>query len=338
MRLVGYDRAPARLPRGSGAPATSPEALADRARDLLAAPASPRSSAGRFVPRGLAAPLGGRALRGRGREEPDLRGLRGDAHVAASGPASTRPSETSPAASPTSVSSRSGPSSGAGRTTKDEPQSRPTRRRSWWADVPGWLRPGEPLDFFDVKRVATELLRGLGVSAPTFVPRKDSVLLHPGAGASIYAGESTGVASDRSARSTRASPARWGSTSGPSTSRCVLDVVSGVRRPIRSAPPPRFPAVTRDISFWIDVGRERRRPACVADVDGRAVAARTSRCSRTIAIHAMPRRARRGCCGRSPTARGDRTLTDAEVDAAHARVVEALKALPVGVHPLGLSH
>src|SRR6185312_3476891 len=37
MRLVGYDRAPVRLPHGSGAPAPSPETTADRARDVLAA-------------------------------------------------------------------------------------------------------------------------------------------------------------------------------------------------------------------------------------------------------------------------------------------------------------
>ncbi len=59
MRLVGYDRAPARLPRGSGAPAPSPEALADRARDALAAIGLTEIVSWGFVPRPWLAALGG---------------------------------------------------------------------------------------------------------------------------------------------------------------------------------------------------------------------------------------------------------------------------------------
>src|SRR4029079_19008701 len=58
MRLVGYDKAPARLPRVSGAPAPSPQAFADRARDLLAALGLSEIVSWGFVPRGWLAPLG----------------------------------------------------------------------------------------------------------------------------------------------------------------------------------------------------------------------------------------------------------------------------------------
>ena len=78
MRLVGYDRVPARLPRGSGAPAPSPEALADRARDALAALGLHEIVSWGFVPRGWLAPLGGagcspRASSSRTRSRPTTR-------------------------------------------------------------------------------------------------------------------------------------------------------------------------------------------------------------------------------------------------------------------------
>ena len=62
MRLVGYDRAPARLPRGSGAPAPSPEALADRARDALAAHRPDRDRQLGLRPAPLAGGAGAAAL------------------------------------------------------------------------------------------------------------------------------------------------------------------------------------------------------------------------------------------------------------------------------------
>src|SRR5215471_17541391 len=62
MRLVGYDRAPARLPAGGRAPAPSPEALADRARDALAAQGLHEVATWAFVPRAwLKALVGGYA-------------------------------------------------------------------------------------------------------------------------------------------------------------------------------------------------------------------------------------------------------------------------------------
>src|SRR5450432_758512 len=62
MRLHGYDKAPARLPAGSRAPAPSPEALADRARDTLAALGLHEAVTWAFVPRAwLTALAGGQA-------------------------------------------------------------------------------------------------------------------------------------------------------------------------------------------------------------------------------------------------------------------------------------
>ena len=138
MRLVGYDRAPARLPRASGAPAPSPRgARRSRARRAARRSGSPRSSAGASCRaagwRRWAAPL----RRGRRRQEPDLGRLRGDAHVAAARRCSTRPAATSRAASPTSACSRSARSSGARADAKEAPAGADaTRRRSWSAGAP----------------------------------------------------------------------------------------------------------------------------------------------------------------------------------------------------------
>ena len=107
----------------------------------------------------------------------------------------------------------------------------------------------------------------------------------------------------------------------------MLDAVEGARRPIRSVPPPRFPAVTRDVSFWIDL-------AVTADEQRAVLAPRRARCCatwpcwRTTAIRSTRPPGKKGMLWTLTYRADDRTLTDAEVDAAHARVVAALKAGP----------
>ena len=190
---------------------------------------------------------------------------------------------------------------------------------------PDWLRPGAAVDFYDGKRVAAELLRGLGVASARFVPVRDG-LLHPGAGAAIEIEGRAGPVG-RSARFTPASRGLWGWSSGPSTSRSMLDALAGGRRAIRSVPPPRFPAATRDISFWIDV-------AITADEQRALLASSAGPLLRDLAVLEDYRDSKYAPAGKkgmlwSLTYRSDdRTLTDAEVDAAHARAVAALKAIP----------
>ena len=105
----------------------------------------------------------------------------------------------------------------------------------------------------------------------------------------------------------------------------MLDALAGARQPIRSVPPPRFPAVTRDISFWIDV-------AVTADEQRVLLSSAAGPLLRDLAVledYRDPRYAPAGKKGMlwSLTYRADdRTLTDAEVDAAHARIIAALKS------------
>ena len=103
---------------------------------------------------------------------------------------------------------------------------------------------------------------------------------------------------------------------------CV-DLVEGARAPLRSTPPPRFPAATRDISFWIDTA--------VTAADQRGAFGRPGEpLLRAVAVLEDFRDERYVPAGKkgmlwTMTYRADnRTLTDEEVDAAHARVVKGL--------------
>ena len=105
-----------------------------------------------------------------------------------------------------------------------------------------------------------------------------------------------------------------------------LDPLATHAPTLRASTPPRFPSVTRDVSFWIDAA------ASAAD---QLAAMRASRepLLREIAVLEDFRDARFVPAGKKGmkgmlwtlTYRADeRTLTDAEVDAAHARVIASL--------------
>jgi phenylalanyl-tRNA synthetase beta chain len=190
---------------------------------------------------------------------------------------------------------------------------------------PDWLKPGTPVDFYDGKRVALELLRGLGVASARFEPVREGVL-HPGAGAAIRIEGREGPVGRVGEVHPRVARA-LGLEQRAVYVEIMLDALAGGRRPIRSVPPPRFPAVTRDISFWIDV-------AVTADDQRALLAPPAGPLLRDLVVledYRDPKYAPAGKKGMlwSLTYRSaDRTLTDDEVDTAHARVVAALKSVP----------
>jgi phenylalanyl-tRNA synthetase beta chain len=107
----------------------------------------------------------------------------------------------------------------------------------------------------------------------------------------------------------------------------ALDAIAGERRPVRSVAPPRFPVSSRDLSFWIDTGVS-------ADAQRALLASAAEPLLRDLAVledYRDPRYAPPGKKGMLWTLvyrADDRTLTDLEVDAAHARIVAALKGAP----------
>ena len=187
----------------------------------------------------------------------------------------------------------------------------------------GWLKPGEPLDFFDLKRVVVDLLAGFGVEAEfaAATDARDLAYLHPGVTAtvSVPGGKRLGAAGELHPAAAR----RLGLEVRAFYAELDLDALAGARTPARSVPPPRFPASTRDLSFWVD----EAVPSAAQRAAFLAAAEPLLRDLAVLEDFRDPKYAPAGKKGMlwSMTYRADdRTLTDAEADAAHARVVAAL--------------
>jgi phenylalanyl-tRNA synthetase beta chain len=192
----------------------------------------------------------------------------------------------------------------------------------------GWLKPGEPLDFFDLKRVLVDLLAGFGVEADfAAVPAAVSTAaqnvgyLHPGVAAelSLPGGKRLGAAGELHPAAAR----RLGLEVRTFYAELDLEAMAGARTPARSVPPPRFPASTRDLSFWVD----EAVPSAAQRAAFLVAAEPLLRELTVLEDFRDPRYAPAGKKGMlwSMTYRADdRTLTDAEADAAHAKVVAAL--------------
>ncbi len=330
MRLVGYDRVPTRFPRTSGAPSPSPQAFVDRAREQLAALGLSEIVSWGFVPRAQLAPLGAGLSEGVVVKNPisaDYEVMRTSLLPGLIDAAKRNVARGIPDVGLFEV----GPVVRRAADAK-EPPAEPTYAAAILVGRrPGWLKPGEPLEFADAKLVAVELLRALGITEPRVTPAQPlsggqgvaAGILHPGVGATLHVDDtavSVGQVGEVHPRVRRA----LGLDERAFYVEVLLDAIAGKRRPVRSVPPPRYPSVSRDISFWIDL-------AVTADAQRALLASAAEPLLRELAVredYRDPKYAPAGKKGMlwSLTYRADdRTLTDAEVDAAHARVVAALK-------------
>ena len=329
MRLHGYDAAPVRLPLGGRAPDSSPERTADRARDLLAALGMNEIAGWAFVPRAALGALGVPAL--------------------ANGIAVANPISADYEVMRTSLlpglldAARRNLSRGIGELALFEvgPVVLPAagdahnQQSTWAAGVligrrAGWMKAGEPLDFSDVKRVVLQLLAGLGVAEPTFTaaPGASHLPYHPGVAAEIRRGADVlGRAGELHPAVTR----RLGVEVPVFAFEISVDALETADTVVRAVTPPRFPSVTRDISFWAET-------AIPADAQRAAMLASGEPLLRDVAVledFRDPKFVPPGKKGMlwTLTYRSDeRTLTDAEVDAAHGRVVAALgRAVPIEI-------
>jgi phenylalanyl-tRNA synthetase beta chain len=334
MRLVGYDRAPARLPRASGAPAPSPEALSDRARDALAAIGLAEIVSWGFVPRPWLTALGGPLADGIALKNP----ISADYEVMRTSllPGLCDAARRNLARSVSDVALfEVGPIVRRAIDPKEAPVETPAAAAILVGRRPGWLKPDDPVDFFDAKLIARELLRVLGVEAPAFVPAGQTAtgtatvpaLFHPGVSAEIRTsatgGHLIGQVGEIHPRLRR----KLGLDATAFYLEVALDAIAGERRPVRSVAPPRFPASSRDLSFWIDAG-------VTADAQRALLASAAEPLLRDLAVledYRDPRYAPPGKKGMLWTLvyrADDRTLTDVEVDAAHAKIVTVLKGAP----------
>ena len=307
-----------------------PEGPADRARDLLAAAGLHESVTWAFVPRGLVTIAGDdpavvRPLAVKNPISADYEVMRtwlvpGLAQAArrnlARGVADVRLFEVSHVV-------RKAPPDAAAGTLPDEPLH---AAGVLAGRAPGWLKPGEPLDFFDAKHVVEELLAGFGVTEATFEPGASAAgvaFLHPGVSATVRLPASAGGRVLGAVGELDPRVARALELDGVRVLAFELDLGGLAVRPPRTSPPPRFPAVTRDVSFWID-------EAVTSAQQRAAFLAADQPLLREVAVREDFRDARYAPAGKkgmlwTMTYRADdRTLTDAEVDASHSRVVSAL--------------
>ncbi len=182
----------------------------------------------------------------------------------------------------------------------------------------GWLKPGAPLDFYDVKGVVEQLLEALG-HAGDFQPSRQA-WLHPGIQAEVRVGElvvgHVGQLHPQAARAL-----------GVEATPLVFEIdlmALPVARAVLAAELPRFPAIARDLSFFVDekvlASRIRdlllrlRDPLCV-DV-------------RVLEEYRGDKRppGKKGMLWSFTYRAPDRTLTDAEVQKLHDELVAKLSA------------
>lgn len=181
----------------------------------------------------------------------------------------------------------------------------------------GWLKPGPPLDFFDAKGVVEELLAALGHAAD-FRPGDALAGLHPGIQAVVaVAGSDIGAVGELHPQAART----LGLDGRPLVFELDLEALP-TAAPVRAAELPRFPAVSRDLSFFID---ERVRAA--------EVRVAIERVRDPLCVEVWVREEYTGD-KRPPGKKGmlwsftyraaDRTLTDVEVQQHHDALVAAL--------------
>jgi phenylalanyl-tRNA synthetase beta chain len=332
MRLTGYDRVPARLPPGTRAPSASPEALPDRARDVLAAQGLHEAVTWGFVPRPWLEALGKARRNGAPLSEgiavknpisADYEVMRTSLFPGLAEAARRNLMRGVPDVALFEV----GPVVLRGADAKEHPTEPMIAAGILIGRRPEWLKPGAPFDFYDAKRIADELLRALGIDEPSYrLAGGENPIVHPGIAARIFSGpQGTGREVGLVGEVHPAQRKRFGLTDGALYFEVELDAVAGERRTPASVSPPRFPAATRDVSFWI-------ADTITVDEQRAAMTAAAEPLLRELAVledfrdprYVAP--GKKGMLWTMTYRAADRTLTDAEVDAAHARVVSALGA------------
>ena len=187
----------------------------------------------------------------------------------------------------------------------------------------GWLKPGESVDFYDLKNVVEKLLGGFGMADVDFEPPSSLPFLHPGISAHIRTGQ--GVLLGSLGELHPAIARKLGIEAMAFYFEVEVAALASAATPLRTAAPPRFPAISRDVSFWIDL-------ATSAAALRAAFLSAQEHLLCDLAVledfrdpkYAPP--GKKGVLWSMTYRAADRTLTDAEADEAHQRVVKALAA------------
>ncbi len=190
---------------------------------------------------------------------------------------------------------------------------------------PGWLQSEGTYDFFDAKGAVERLLEGLRADAELVPARLEEGFLHPGvAAAVVIGGVSVGVVGEVHPETRE----RLGIDKPCFAFELCLDRIP-VAAPKQLRPISRFPAILRDVSFFVDdfVPAARIRSLILGELgEGRPDILEDVRVLEDYRETGKVPPGKKGMLW-SLTYRGmGRTLTDAEVDAAHESLVTRLLA------------
>ena len=211
--------------------------------------------------------------------------------------------------------------------TGDEP-------REWWrlglaltgaAEPRAWNRPDRPYDLDDAKGLVELLAHRLGLGRPAYVPEHDEPLFHPGRCARAE------VPGRLAAILGEAHPAlveAWGLRTGQRVLLAEIAVdglAAGRLRPELAPAVGRFPEVDRDLAVVVPEGT----PAATID---RLLTTHGGGLLRDVRLFDVYRGSPLGSAEKSLAFRvrfgaPDRTLTEPEVDAAVAALVDALASI-----------
>jgi phenylalanyl-tRNA synthetase beta chain len=190
-------------------------------------------------------------------------------------------------------------------------------------NLAGWLKPGDPADFYDLKNAVDKLLRGFGMADVDFEPPAQLPFLHPGVSAQIRTkpGVVLGSLGELHPEVAR----KLGIEATSFYFELEVAALASAAPPLRTAAPPRFPAISRDVSFWIDLATPaaKLREAFLS-------AHEPLLCDLAVLEDFRDPKyvpaGKKGVLWSMTYRAADRTLTDAEADQAHQRVVKALVA------------
>jgi phenylalanyl-tRNA synthetase beta chain len=187
----------------------------------------------------------------------------------------------------------------------------------------GWLKPGDAIDFFDVKGVVEGLVRGLGAGDADFAAPAALPFLHPGISAQMRSrdGRLLGQLGELHPVVAR----KLGIEILAFYFELDVAALASSVQPLRGSAPPRFPAICRDVSFWIDLAT----PAAAQRVAFLSASEPLLSGLAVLEDFRDPKytpAGKKGLLWTMTYRANDRTLTDAEADEAHRRVVQALSA------------
>ncbi len=183
-----------------------------------------------------------------------------------------------------------------------------------------WLRPGDVVDFYDLKRVVEDLLLGFGIKDARVEAPANLPFLHPGISARVKAATfDLGCLGELHPAVAR----RLGIESRALYFELSVGALASAVGPFRAEAPPRFPASARDVSFWSEasVSAQDQRAAFLA---ANEPLLRDLEVLEDFRDPKYVAEGKKGMLWRMTYRAADRTLSEGEADAAHARVVKAL--------------